>query len=176
MIEQTIEYLKLTPHATLRQNEPSIAKLLEELRTVGDSDGGGAGLTKAEKLMVVNLAPTTDVELYTVCRVVCIRGTRPPHLPSRVKIVEELEDRLPTEIQTILGMVSDSLLPEPMEDIETTNGFAGGANGAGESGLDDDAYGEEAEDAYGEYEQPQEFYSEPAYGNRPDTPPELDES
>lgn len=56
----------MAPHATLRQNEPSIAKLLEGLRSIGNAEGGGAALTKAEKLMVVNLAPTTDVELYTV--------------------------------------------------------------------------------------------------------------
>ncbi|KAG8860824.1 hypothetical protein FRB96_003557 [Tulasnella sp. 330] len=154
--DETIEYLKIAPHATLRQNEPSIARLLEELRPIGNRDEGGAGLTKAEKLMVVNLAPTTDVELYT--------------------IVEELEDRFPSEMQTILDLVSNSLLPEPMLDVEATNGLVEGDDGAGGFGFDEDGYGEAGEDRYGEYEQPQEYYSEPVYGDRPDTPPELDES
>ncbi|KAG9025478.1 hypothetical protein FRB95_010112 [Tulasnella sp. JGI-2019a] len=155
--DETIEYLELAPHPTLRQNAPNIAKLLEDLRTVGSTTEGGAGLTKPEKLMVVNLAPTTDVEIYT--------------------IVEELEDRLPTEIQTILDMVSNSLLPEPMQGVEATNGLAEGGDGRDDAGYGDDMFDEGAEDGYGEYEEePQEFYSEPAYGDRPDTPPELDET
>ncbi|KAG8888338.1 hypothetical protein FRB98_007912 [Tulasnella sp. 332] len=170
--EQTIEYLKIAPHATLRQNEPSIARLLEELRPIGNRDEGGAGLTKAEKLMVVNLAPTTDVELYTSSN----RGTFLLPLIETLKIVEELEDRFPSEMQTILDLVSNSLLPEPMLDVEATNGLVEGDDGAGGFGFDEDGYGEAGEDGYGEYEQPQEYYSEPVYGDRPDTPPELDES
>jgi len=50
-------------------------------------------LTKAEKLQVVNLAPTLPVELYV--------------------IVEELEDRLGDRMQDILSDVKSSLTPSP---------------------------------------------------------------
>lgn len=55
----------MAPHPTLRQSEQGIASMLKQLRTFDDLPDK-AGLTKAEKLMVTNLAPTTDVELYAV--------------------------------------------------------------------------------------------------------------
>lgn len=79
-------------------------------------------------------------------------------------------------MQTIIDVVSNSLLPEPMQGIEVTDGFVAGDDATGQFGFDEDGYGEGGEDGYGEYEQPQEYYTEPAYGDRPDTPPELDES
>ncbi|KAH9030344.1 hypothetical protein EDB85DRAFT_1891644 [Lactarius pseudohatsudake] len=57
------------------------------------------GLTKAEKLQVVNLTPVEPVELYV--------------LISPSKIVEELEDRLGNCMEEVLDLVRSSLAAPP---------------------------------------------------------------
>jgi len=108
---EAIQHLSAPFHASLRQNEASIARLVKDLAPYG--------LTKAEKLQIVNLAPTDLVELYV--------------------IVEELEDRLSDEkTQEILTLVRRSLSDRPSGtpsgpgtnfNIQTPNGTLGGANG-----------------------------------------------
>jgi hypothetical protein len=56
---EAIQYLSAPWQPTGRQTEEGVAKLVRELEPYG--------LTKAEKLQVVNLAPVQPVELYVVC-------------------------------------------------------------------------------------------------------------
>jgi hypothetical protein len=56
---EAIQYLSAQWQPTGRQTEEGVAKLVRELEPYG--------LTKAEKLQVVNLAPVQPVELYVVC-------------------------------------------------------------------------------------------------------------
>ncbi|EIN12316.1 hypothetical protein PUNSTDRAFT_124232 [Punctularia strigosozonata HHB-11173 SS5] len=79
---EAIQYLDAPYHPTARQTPQGITTLLKGLAPYG--------LTKAEKLQMANLAPTTAVELYTV--------------------VEELEDRLTeAQINEVLELVQSSL-------------------------------------------------------------------
>lgn len=55
---QAIEYLTASYQPSLSQTEAGVAQLVNSLAPYG--------LTKAEKLQIVNLAPTEPVELYTV--------------------------------------------------------------------------------------------------------------
>ncbi|PIL35141.1 hypothetical protein GSI_02930 [Ganoderma sinense ZZ0214-1] len=78
---EAIQYLSADYQPTASQSPEGIAKLT---RSLAQWD-----LTKAEKLQVVNLAPTEAVELYV--------------------IVEELEDRLGDQMEDILNTVKESL-------------------------------------------------------------------
>ncbi|CDO72191.1 hypothetical protein BN946_scf184970.g43 [Trametes cinnabarina] len=78
---EAIQYLSADYQPTALQSEEGIAQLT---RTLGQWD-----LTKAEKLQIVNLAPTEPVELYV--------------------IVEELEDRFGDKMDDILNAVKSSL-------------------------------------------------------------------
>ncbi|PBK76678.1 hypothetical protein ARMSODRAFT_238649 [Armillaria solidipes] len=77
---EAIQYLSAEYQPTKSQTEQGITRLVKDLDKYA--------LTKAEKLQVVNLAPTLPVELY---------------------IVEELEDRLGESMEEILVNVQSSL-------------------------------------------------------------------
>lgn len=78
---EAIQYLSAEYQPMRQQCEAGVTQLVKDLAPFG--------LTKAEKLQVVNLAPTEAVELYV--------------------IVEELEDRLGDRMDQILSVVSKSL-------------------------------------------------------------------
>lgn len=78
---ETIQYLTADYQPTGSQTPEGITKLIQTLEPYG--------LTKAEKLQIVNLAPTNIVELYV--------------------IVEELEDRAGDRVEDILSRVRESL-------------------------------------------------------------------
>ncbi|KAI0326232.1 hypothetical protein GY45DRAFT_1339600 [Cubamyces sp. BRFM 1775] len=95
---EAIQYLSADYQPTAAQSDEGIAQLT---RTLGQWD-----LTKAEKLQIVNLAPTEPVELYV--------------------IVEELEDRFGDQMEDILAAVKTSL----SEPHSTINGTSEGGNAA----------------------------------------------
>ncbi|KAG6919401.1 hypothetical protein DXG01_006284 [Tephrocybe rancida] len=78
---EAIQYLSADYLPTSRQSSEGITKLVKDLASYE--------LTKAEKLQIVNLAPTMPVELYV--------------------IVEELEDRLGDRMEDMLTHVESSL-------------------------------------------------------------------
>jgi len=78
---EAIQYLSADYQPTRNQTDAGISQLVRDLASFS--------LTKAEKLQVVNLAPSEPVELYV--------------------IVEELEDRLGDHMDEILNVVSRSL-------------------------------------------------------------------
>jgi hypothetical protein len=78
---EAIQYLSADYQPTLHQSDAGITQLVQGLQPFG--------LSKSEKLQVVNLAPTEPVELYV--------------------IVEELEDRLGDRMNDLLVVVSKSL-------------------------------------------------------------------
>ncbi|OAX40437.1 hypothetical protein K503DRAFT_855357 [Rhizopogon vinicolor AM-OR11-026] len=78
---EAIQYLSADYQPTLHQSDKSITQLVRGLQPFG--------LSKSEKLQIVNLAPTEPVELYV--------------------IVEELEDRLGNQMEDLLAVVTKSL-------------------------------------------------------------------
>ncbi|KAF8061611.1 HRDC-like protein [Lyophyllum atratum] len=78
---EAIQYLSADYLPTTRQSPEGITRLVKALASYD--------LTKAEKLQIVNLAPTLPVELYV--------------------IVEELEDRLGDRMEEILTHVQSNL-------------------------------------------------------------------
>ncbi|KAI6132488.1 RNA polymerase Rpb4-domain-containing protein [Pisolithus croceorrhizus] len=78
---EAIQYLSAEYQPMRQQCEAGVTQLVKDLAPFG--------LTKAEKLQIVNLAPTEAVELYV--------------------IVEELEDRLGDQMDQVLSVVSRSL-------------------------------------------------------------------
>ncbi|KAF7974751.1 hypothetical protein HWV62_11335 [Athelia sp. TMB] len=82
---EAISYLTAAYLPTPTQTDASVAKLTKALAPYA--------LTKAEKLQVVNLAPTEPVELYV--------------------IVEELEDRLGEHMDDIIDIVRASVAAPP---------------------------------------------------------------
>ncbi|KZT41561.1 hypothetical protein SISSUDRAFT_1069764 [Sistotremastrum suecicum HHB10207 ss-3] len=88
-----IQYLSAEYQPIIQQTERSVKKLVRDLSKYD--------LTKAEKLQIVNLAPTEAVELYV--------------------IVEELEDRLEAQMEEILSAVQTSIGSNP-----STTEFAAG--------------------------------------------------
>jgi DNA-directed RNA polymerase subunit F len=88
---EAISYLAADYQPTASQTPEGITKLVKDLAPYG--------LTKAEKLQIVNLAPTEPVELYV--------------------IVEELEDRMSDNMEDILNLVSSSL--QPSEAVASGN-------------------------------------------------------
>ncbi|TFY57529.1 hypothetical protein EVJ58_g6967 [Rhodofomes roseus] len=97
---EAIQHLSADYQPTVSQTEAGIVQLTKSL--------GQYDLTKAEKLQIVNLAPTEAVELYV--------------------IVEELEDRFGTQMDDILETIRSSL-SGPAAPL--TNGVHGKGAGAG---------------------------------------------
>lgn len=92
---EAIQYLSADYQPAVSQTEAGIAQLTKSLAAFD--------LTKAEKLQIVNLAPTEPVELYV--------------------IVEELEDRFGEQMSGMLNVVRSSLtnLPSalPQANVQT---------------------------------------------------------
>jgi len=82
---EAIQYLSADYQPTRVQTAPGIQRLTKDLAPYG--------LTKGEKLQIVNLTPVEPVELYV--------------------IVEELEDRLGNCMDEVLGVVRSSLTAPP---------------------------------------------------------------
>ncbi|OCB91071.1 hypothetical protein A7U60_g1708 [Sanghuangporus baumii] len=84
---EAIQYLTADYQPTKQQSAESISQLVRDLNKFD--------LTKAEKLQIVNLAPTEPVELYV--------------------IVEEIEDRFGDKMDEVLDVVRSSLArPNPL--------------------------------------------------------------
>ncbi|KAK7029632.1 hypothetical protein VNI00_014330 [Paramarasmius palmivorus] len=113
---EAIQYLSADYQPAHSQTPEGITRLVKDL--------GQYDLTKAEKLQVVNLAPTQPVELYV--------------------IVEELEDRLGDAMNDVLEKVKSSLSERTkpfttnFNDIPTENGANIGWN-SGYTDHDGDA-------------------------------------
>lgn len=114
---EAIQYLSsdYLPHHS--QTAAGITKLVKDLAPYE--------LTKAEKLQVVNLAPTLPVELYV--------------------IVEELEDRLGDRMEDILSDVKSSLTSSPVQitsnEIHPDNfSFHGPENHTVHADTDEEVY------------------------------------
>ncbi|KAL0577365.1 hypothetical protein V5O48_004617 [Marasmius crinis-equi] len=97
---EAIQYLSAEYQPTQSQSNEGIRRLMNGLRQ--------HDLTKAEKLQVVNLAPTTPVELYV--------------------IVEELEDRLGENMNSVLETVQASLSEKPSTAKDSSSLGANGAS------------------------------------------------
>jgi len=82
---EAIQYLSSDYLSTCRESPQGIKQLVKDLEPYN--------LSKAEKLQIVNLAPTQPVELYV--------------------IVEELEDRLGNRMSEILKLVQSRLSSAP---------------------------------------------------------------
>jgi len=94
---EAISYLSADYLPTSSQTEEGITILVKKLAPFE--------FTKAEKLQIVNLAPTLPVELYVV--------------------VEELEDRFGDQIDEILGYVEGSISSAVKPTATKTNAFNG---------------------------------------------------
>ncbi|KAJ6582893.1 RNA polymerase Rpb4-domain-containing protein [Mycena vulgaris] len=82
---EAIQYLSSDFQPTSAQTPEAITHLVKSLEPYG--------LTKAEKLQIVNLAPQNHIELYV--------------------IVEELEDRLAERMEEVISQVQASLVLDP---------------------------------------------------------------
>ncbi|KAJ7108713.1 RNA polymerase Rpb4-domain-containing protein [Mycena epipterygia] len=82
---EAIQYLSAEYQPTSSQTPEAITHLVKSLEPYG--------LTKAEKLQIVNLAPQNHIELYV--------------------IVEELEDRLAERMEEVISQVQASLVLDP---------------------------------------------------------------
>lgn len=96
---EAIQYLTADYQPTRVQTAQGIQRLTKDLASYG--------LTKAEKLQIVNLTPVEPVELYV--------------------IVEELEDRLGNCMDEVLGLVRSSLTAPPPSTISAAGTSATGA-------------------------------------------------
>ncbi|KAG1822690.1 RNA polymerase Rpb4-domain-containing protein [Suillus subaureus] len=112
---EAIQYLSADYQPTLHQSDTGITQLVRGLQSFG--------LSKSEKLQIVNLAPTEPVELYV--------------------IVEELEDRLGDRMNDLLVVVSKSLQ-------ESAPGHPNGTTAVPE---DKGTLGEDAVEVYEEADQ-----------------------
>ncbi|GAW09182.1 DNA-directed RNA polymerase III subunit partial [Lentinula edodes] len=90
---EAIQYLAAEYQPTSSQTSTGITQLVKDLSSYD--------LTKAEKLQIVNLAPTQPVELYV--------------------IVEELEDRLGDAMESVLSAVSASLSAASSQPVNTSS-------------------------------------------------------
>ncbi|KAJ6487738.1 HRDC-like protein [Mycena sanguinolenta] len=82
---EAIQYLSADYQPTAAQTPEAITRLVKAIEPYG--------LTKAEKLQIVNLAPRHHIELYVV--------------------VEELEDRLAERMEEVISHVQESLVLDP---------------------------------------------------------------
>ncbi|KAJ7196573.1 RNA polymerase Rpb4-domain-containing protein [Mycena pura] len=127
---EAIQYLSSEFQPTAAQTPEAITQLVKSLEPYG--------LTKAEKLQIVNLAPRNHVELYV--------------------IVEELEDRLAERMGEVISGVEASLVLDPALPVgpqapqpDTQNPTIEDASGYWEE--DDGEYnGEEFDDQGGDIE------------------------
>lgn len=87
---EAIQYLSAIYQPTVNQTEAGLTQLTKSLASYD--------LTKAEKLQIVNLAPTEPVELYV--------------------IIEELEDRFGDKIDGMLSTVRSSLSETAAEVLD----------------------------------------------------------
>lgn len=140
---KAIQYLTAEYQPLHRQTESSIQRLVRELAPYD--------FTKAEKLQIVNLAPTEAVELYVV-------RSSPLVLLSYSdlisQIVEEIEDRLGDRMEEVLEVVRDSVggsasvTPAPVvPTLSAAFDFGGAGEGYEEDrpGWEDDGVGDEPE-------------------------------
>jgi len=160
---QCIKYLEEDKHPIRRQTTESITKLLDELEKLD--------LTRAERLQIVNLAPTTLVALVVVRRTprllarlpsepsqVLIQsrpslGPRPPIFTSVAtwQCVDDFEERFPSEEEQahILKLVTDHMGTEQAPTIvlhPSEGGRANGTNGGDYDEPDDATYEQEDEE------------------------------
>ncbi|KAJ7918441.1 HRDC-like protein [Mycena leptocephala] len=87
---EAIQYLSSDYQPTATQTPEAITQLVKSLEPYG--------LTKAEKLQIVNLAPQHHIELYV--------------------IVEELEDRLAERMEEVISHVQESLNTNAVDEGE----------------------------------------------------------
>ncbi|KAF7360186.1 RPOL4c domain-containing protein [Mycena venus] len=119
---EAIQYLSSEYQPTAAQTPEAITQLVKSLEPYG--------LTKAEKLQIVNLAPQHHIELYV--------------------IVEELEDRLAERMEEVISHVQESLVldpalaPIPREMAVPRNTTGTGADEEWE--VDEEYVGEEFDD------------------------------
>ncbi|KAG8911923.1 hypothetical protein FRC00_005572 [Tulasnella sp. 408] len=135
--DQTLAYLSKAPLPTLRQEEKSMQALLKGLRQWD--------LTKGEKLQIVNLAPDSAVMLYSV--------------------VEEMEDRFPTQADGILEAVANSLSEVPIQQgPEVAHGGRGTSDSQTTAMVD--AEGDYDDGGWEDQEHPEQQYVDeaPYYG------------
>ncbi|KAF5360461.1 hypothetical protein D9756_004951 [Leucocoprinus leucothites] len=102
---EAIQYLTSDHLPTASQTPNGISQLVKDLSPYD--------LTKAEKLQIVNLTPTTPVELYVVRPYLACLTTLILMFTLTTKIVEELEDRLGDSMDSILTTVETSLSTKP---------------------------------------------------------------
>ncbi|KAF9483405.1 hypothetical protein BDN70DRAFT_873917 [Pholiota conissans] len=143
---EAIGYLSADYLPITAQSEDGITKLVRGLAPYN--------LTKAEKLQIVNLAPTLPVELYV--------------------IVEELEERFGDRIDEILEHVQASLTSGPKEST-LTNGINGQTSytAVTEASVvvqEDDTWDEDADAIYDE-----EIFDDTGAGNGVEGDLEMDE-
>ncbi|TFK48772.1 hypothetical protein OE88DRAFT_1646877 [Heliocybe sulcata] len=118
---EAIQYLTSDFQPISAQSDAGITKLVKDLEPYG--------FTKAEKLQIVNLAPTEAVELYV--------------------IVEELEDRLGERMEEVLSHVRASLDPDAVVVVSSTQPSAAAVdneeppNPPAETGSTTEVYEEE---------------------------------
>ncbi|KAI0026971.1 RNA polymerase Rpb4-domain-containing protein [Vararia minispora EC-137] len=122
---EAIQYLNADFQPTRRQTPQGITRLVKALEPYG--------LTKAEKLQVVNLAPTATVELYI--------------------LVEDPEERIDGVMDEILDHVRASLTDEPLEEVQELPAPAPAPASIQEAYAEEDAEGENWE----EYAQEDDF-------------------
>ncbi|THH08972.1 hypothetical protein EW145_g2336 [Phellinidium pouzarii] len=132
---EAIQYLSADYQPTKAQSPEAITQLVRGLSAFE--------LTKAEKLQIVNLAPTEPVELYVP--IIC-----PPH----PQIVEEIEDRLGENMAAVLDIVRASIstlpseLPPMGESAVLEHTLLEGSHGVHEDCPGWDDGGEGVEDEY----------------------------
>ncbi|KAJ7665977.1 RNA polymerase Rpb4-domain-containing protein [Mycena polygramma] len=117
---EAIQYLAADYQPTASQTPEAITQLVKSLEPYG--------LTKAEKLQIVNLAPKQHIELYV--------------------IVEELEDRLAERMEEVISHVEASLVVDPalLPTARETPMSHNGNTGGGEAWEIDEEYVEEFDD------------------------------
>ncbi|CAG8714539.1 10848_t:CDS:2, partial [Acaulospora colombiana] len=124
---ELLQYLSGEHLPTSRQSEESVAHLTKGLR--------GYGLTKAEKLQIINLCPQSVLDLYV--------------------IVEEMEARIENKSNQILALVQDKLSDQPLflpEESGTANNGAEADEPAAEEEEGADMWGGEEVGQYLEEE------------------------
>ncbi|KAJ7800385.1 RNA polymerase Rpb4-domain-containing protein [Mycena olivaceomarginata] len=120
---EAIQYLSSEYQATASQTPEAITQLVKSLEPYG--------LTKAEKLQIVNLAPQHHIELYV--------------------IVEELEDRLAERMGEVISHVQESLVVDPaLAPISHATAVQNKISDEGEQWGIDEEYVEEVYDDQGE--------------------------
>ncbi|KJA24012.1 hypothetical protein HYPSUDRAFT_39128 [Hypholoma sublateritium FD-334 SS-4] len=139
---EAIGYLSAEYLPTANQTEEGISRLVKSLAS--------CNLTKAEKLQIVNLAPTIPVELYV--------------------IVEELEDRFGDQLDDILENIRSSTTSA--RETAQTNGINGQVEHSADTVqvIQDGQWDEDADAIYEE-----DIYDDTGAGNGVEGDLEMDE-